>query len=1174
MKNILLNYFETVYSLETFLKECRLKLKSAQDELKLKEIIKNLSKIVICFDFKLNGPFKSYIDTRYSYAQILYLCYIKINESDDIQIFENHMMRAKKKPNSPNYVQINDILLKLPEPELERKLLSFENLSLSYFLSTKSNQDDGFYWKELHNLVGSSIMKHILLYSYIFRRLDTSVSYVQVSGAWFNKMQKQLIAKKLDLDEKSIKKKALQHNKNSQQQQQPLKAITSQINNQHPTQQSTPPQKSTPLNKIFEKRIEEITAEMDSKSSVNSQLKKIGSKTLNRTSMLYDRKLNNKISAKYIYSNKNLDPNSNDTAIQIMNQFILKDIDFSPLNDDNCIKEMRSQLSEVIKLFTIKFRTCPFNIFLHDNCIRQNKNSPNNDKENQSEEINSKKRKRSDNEKIIENTKSDNLNNSIDKKSVFKFIRRCLMFIFDYQDKVNKKNDNTCPLIGGKDNADKLIQKLKNMVNGLKYDGFIINNLLQNIKLSRISYLKPIKCDKFKTLIILHLLRWLFEDVIIIILKAHFYITDTSKTNSELFYYLKKTWKSIVFSQLSDPISKNYRKLYNLEKIKETDAITYCSSYQSNGICLGRLLPKNVNNECRIISGCRLYNPCTKKSYSMNYKFITLNACLNWLIENDKSLTGFACNGQLDMYRSYVKFLNLNSLHRSLNSDPIKKWNFMKFDIEKCFDSIDSKQIMDYVNELFYKKLGYDYVFTILRSIKLKYDLDRKQLKTRYDYINLRHRHHEKGIQFIIIIKLLGQKSNLIIFSGFLYGISDYIHLIEETERKKHSINNRDCVIYVPWYIYDRSISFKNLRDLLKKCLQHVLIKIHGDIYERMSGILQGSVCSRNLCDLYLGRIEKKLFSYENDDCKMRLNRADDLILRVVDDYLVISCNYDKLIQIKDLIKLEAKFNDAKTVLYKWTPQMTEKQKISEIIDLAISDDEDDDDEKIETDEVVYKIDFLSNCSHSYFSWCGFNIDVNTLDVYFNYDKYFDESSLKNRLNLTSDYRYPFIFFNIKFLRLFAYNAGSIIVTNSSTNSLQAIIRNFVDFFALSSIRFFILFKLMPLDLVQNHKLQIKLFNNLCYHLNNRLPKKLRDEFLIYFYSTLNLIKFVCFRTYSILLAKFNQSRHNRLLKLINRNLIKLDFIRCIKSNQNEYFSQINTLIEQQVVKFYNCKLC
>ena len=165
----------------------------------------------------------------------------------------------------------------------------------------------------------------------------------------------------------------------------------------------------------------------------------------------------------------------------------------------------------------------------------------------------------------------------------------------------------------------------------------------------------------------------------------------------------------------------------------------------------------------------------------------------------------------------------------------------------------------------------------------------------RYDNFTLKHSYLEKG---------------------FLYGISDLIAVLESkavkpttasvrsTTENKFSTEKMDHVI-VPLSIHDRNVTLKKLKDSLSKCLEHVMIKIHNDIYERMNGILQGSICSRNLCDLYLGKIENGLFYYADGvsqqidsvfelNARMKLVRANEIVLRVVDDYLVIGSQLGK----------------------------------------------------------------------------------------------------------------------------------------------------------------------------------------------------------------------------------------------------------------------------------------
>ena len=315
-------------------------------------------------------------------------------------------------------------------------------------------------------------------------------------------------------------------------------------------------------------------------------------------------------------------------------------------------------------------------------------------------------------------SKQTTLEDSVDPKKIFCFIRRCLMFIFEYEEKTDKI-DLTCPVLGGKSNFNIWIKKFRRLVSGLKFDKFCLNGFLHGLKFSRISYLTAIKCDKYKRLILLAVNRWLIEDFALMIIRALFFVTDTSKTNSNLFYYLKSDWRNIVKTHLSDP--KKYKKEYNLEKIRDADVFGYCSRYESLGLYLGRLLPKNVGSECRIISGCRIYNPCYKRFTRSNFKFITLNNCLKWLIQNDPSLIGFACVNHRDIQNKYSKFLSLNTMNRSYepNLECTKKWKFMKFDIQKCFDSINIDQMIDYLAKLFNAVLGVEYVFSLIRLMTI-----------------------------------------------------------------------------------------------------------------------------------------------------------------------------------------------------------------------------------------------------------------------------------------------------------------------------------------------------------------------------------------------------------------------------------------------------------------------
>jgi hypothetical protein len=367
MKNILLTYFESVYTLEAFFNEINLKLAEKTDQERLKRCVKNLANIIVAFDFKLTGPLKSYVDKRFTYEQLLYLCFIKINESaQNAKFFENHMFKSNiSNPNIKN-VKAN---LNLPSIELEKRLASIENLAICYFLSRQNgeNTGDGVYWRELFDLVGSSITKYIIIYSYLFRKVNNSNNvYVQISGPKFNLTFKTLIQDKLVSDEKMIVEKIKQSVTSRKLSKQKLPK-TEPIETKPSIHKSD--SKPVKLNTVFETKEESIKQQVENLKTVEFQLEKLGHQKLNKTSILYDRYLGSRISGRFIYSNRSLEPNES-TSNQIMEKFIFDKVDFSLYQNSAHVDQMKKSLSQILVKFIKMHRSCPFKVFLDCYCVQ------------------------------------------------------------------------------------------------------------------------------------------------------------------------------------------------------------------------------------------------------------------------------------------------------------------------------------------------------------------------------------------------------------------------------------------------------------------------------------------------------------------------------------------------------------------------------------------------------------------------------------------------------------------------------------------------------------------------------------------------------------------------------------------------------------------------------------
>jgi hypothetical protein len=175
MANILLKNFEQVYSLESFLNEINCKMNSQEDKDRLSLVLHKLSTIFIAFDFNFKGPYFSIIDKRYTYEQIILLCCVKLKESN-LFCHQNHVFLTNINQFNSNLKSIN--LSQLNSNNLEEILLATGNMSICYFMS---KNDEGYYWRQLYSLIGNSIFKYLMLYSYIFRSINTNLkSYIQM----------------------------------------------------------------------------------------------------------------------------------------------------------------------------------------------------------------------------------------------------------------------------------------------------------------------------------------------------------------------------------------------------------------------------------------------------------------------------------------------------------------------------------------------------------------------------------------------------------------------------------------------------------------------------------------------------------------------------------------------------------------------------------------------------------------------------------------------------------------------------------------------------------------------------------------------------------------------------------------------------------------------------------
>jgi hypothetical protein len=191
MSDLLKKYYKNVLTLESILLKLKIDLPLRKD------ILNELSTIIVTFDFNISGCVKQPSKTNLKFEQMLYLVYCKINFKET-ECFKFHYFKEKE------LVKYNSSMLSNDKANLRHHLMAFENPSMCYFLSELPN--DGHWWSEFYDYSSSTaaIMKHIIMYGNIFRRLKNSDdTYVQVCGLKFNQTYPSLVSHELDLVNKT-----------------------------------------------------------------------------------------------------------------------------------------------------------------------------------------------------------------------------------------------------------------------------------------------------------------------------------------------------------------------------------------------------------------------------------------------------------------------------------------------------------------------------------------------------------------------------------------------------------------------------------------------------------------------------------------------------------------------------------------------------------------------------------------------------------------------------------------------------------------------------------------------------------------------------------------------------------------------------------------------------------
>ena len=400
----------------------------------------------------------------------------------------------------------------------------------------------------------------------------------------------------------------------------------------------------------------------------------------------------------------------------------------------------------------------------------------------------------------------------------------------------------------GQQNHDKIMKRIDDMILLRRFESMTLHQVMQGIRLSSITWLaKPgsvasrmCGSDYSKRLELLHeFIYYLFDSFLVPLIRAHFYVTESSTHRHQLFYFRQDVWR-----KLSEPSLATLR-LNMYAPVKPSEARRRLVS-RSLGYSHVRLLPKDQGSrpitnlkrkQLRLGSGRRILGP------SINTQLSPLFSILNFERGLDSQPLGSALFSVGDIHGKVAEFRE--------RIQPGSRLFFAKVDIKSCFDSIPQGHLLALVESLFTEQS-----YRTTKHMEVKAASHSQLLNgegLRRSFIGLAQPNRDEIVLSEPPITAMAGKKRHVVFSDL------------GQQR-----------------VWSRVVLLKLLRDHIGDSM----VKIGKRYMKQIDGIPQGSVLSSLLCSYFYGAFERNELGFLRPESCLLLRLIDDFLLVTVDEGL------------------------------------------------------------------------------------------------------------------------------------------------------------------------------------------------------------------------------------------------------------------------------------------------
>ncbi|CAN0862418.1 Telomerase reverse transcriptase [Linum grandiflorum] len=248
------------------------------------------------------------------------------------------------------------------------------------------------------------------------------------------------------------------------------------------------------------------------------------------------------------------------------------------------------------------------------------------------------------------------------------------------------------PLLG---NSRVLRRNIAKFIKLRRYEKFYLKQGMHKLKTSSFPFLCNILkngANQLKQVLLEKWIFWLFSNLIVPLLRAHFYITEIEHGKLDIFYYRNSAWKTLRNQTMACLKDQNYRSLHYAQVLEVVQ-----KKNRSFGFSKLRLLPKQKS--VRLVANLKAASKLPGKGCfmkSVNGVLGDAHAVLRGILLKEPEKFGSSVFDYNDIYKKLSPFI------MSLRKASISPHDvfIVVSDVSKAFDTVNQDKLLSIMNQV------------------------------------------------------------------------------------------------------------------------------------------------------------------------------------------------------------------------------------------------------------------------------------------------------------------------------------------------------------------------------------------------------------------------------------------------------------------------------------------